>query len=70
MRNKNLFEESGSFHVDTHSSKHNSEVVLVVNHDALSCAAHKTCLTTNLGSNFVVGQTSSREDGDLLTTKI
>lgn len=53
-------EESSSFQIDTHSCKNNREVFLM----AIVCALirytlllNQTSLSTNLGSNFVVGKT-------------
>lgn len=75
-----LFEEASSLHVDTHSGKHNGKVVLVTILNALGLL-HQAGLPTNLssnlifsgercewGANLVVGQTSSRENGNLLPT--
>ena len=61
-------EESTCLQVDTHSSENNREVVLVVIVDTLSGSLHEGSLTTNLGSNFVVGKTGGGEDGNLLAT--
>ena len=43
---------------------------MVVNDGALGggVGAHQTRLPTNLGSDFVMGQTRSGENGDLLST--
>ena len=60
-------EESAGFQVDTHGTEDNGEVVFVVIVNTL-CRLDQTGLSTNLGSDFVVGQTSGREDGNLLTT--
>jgi hypothetical protein len=60
-------EESAGLQVDTHGTEDDGEVVLVVVVNALG-GLDQTGLSTNLGSNFVVGQTSGREDGNLLTT--
>jgi hypothetical protein len=51
-----LLEEPGSFHVNTHSSKDDGEIVLVsiVNTLGGSWSADQTGLSTNLGSNVVV----------------
>lgn len=67
-RDRDLFEEAGSFHVDTHSSKDNGKVILVVIQHTFGGQVDQTGLTTNLSCNFVVRQTSSRENGNLLTS--
>jgi len=53
---KVLLEEPGGFHVDTHGSKDDGEIVLVSIVDTLggSWPADQTRLSTNLGSNVVV----------------
>lgn len=64
-------EESSGFQIYTHSSENNGEVVLM----SIMCALiryalllNQTSLSTNLGSNFVMWETGSREDGNLLST--
>jgi hypothetical protein len=64
-------EETGSFQVDTHGTKDNGEVLLVsivgtLVGDAL--LLDQASLSANLGGNFVMGETGSREDGNLLAT--
>jgi hypothetical protein len=53
---KVLLEESGSFHVNTHSGKDDGEIVFVsiVHTLGSSWSADQTGLSTNLGSNVVV----------------
>uniref|UniRef100_A0A2M4D215 Putative secreted protein n=1 Tax=Anopheles darlingi TaxID=43151 RepID=A0A2M4D215_ANODA len=63
-----LLEESGRLHVHTHSGEHDGKVVLVLIQHRLTRLLHQTGLTTDLGSDFVVRQTGSREDGNLLST--
>lgn len=60
-------EESAGFQVHTHGAEDNGEVVRVTVVHAL-CRLDETCLSANLRSNFVVRETSSREDRDLLST--
>mmetsp|Transcript_41326 Transcript_41326/g.76377 ORF Transcript_41326/g.76377 Transcript_41326/m.76377 type:complete len:202 (-) Transcript_41326:324-929(-) len=59
-------EETGSLHVDTHRTEHNSKVLLVTVNGVL--LLDKRGLTTNLGSDLVVGKTGCRENGNLLPT--
>mmetsp|Transcript_3276 Transcript_3276/g.6039 ORF Transcript_3276/g.6039 Transcript_3276/m.6039 type:complete len:232 (+) Transcript_3276:569-1264(+) len=59
-------EETSSFHVNTHSTKHNTKVILVSINSIL--LLDKRRLTSNLSSDFVVGKTSCRENGNLLST--
>lgn len=63
-------EETTGLQVDTHSRKHNREIVVVtiVNTLVVSRSLDKTSLTTDLCGDFIMRQTSSREDGDFLTT--
>ena len=68
-------EEARRLQVDTHSSKHNGEVVLVVVVYALVHALlllllllHQPRLPTDLRRDLVVRQTCSREDRNLLAT--
>jgi hypothetical protein len=61
-------EEAARFQVDTHSSEDNGEVLFMVVMNSLCWFRYETGLSANLGSNFVVGKTSSREDGNLLAT--
>jgi hypothetical protein len=64
-----VLEEAGSFHVNTHSSENNVEVIFVVVLDGrVTLKLDETSLSANLGGNFVVGQTGGRENGNLLTT--
>lgn len=65
-----LLEEAGGFHVDTHSTENDGEVVFVTIVDVLGGAKllNQTSLTTDLSSDFVVWETGSRENGDFLTT--
>jgi hypothetical protein len=67
---KVLLEETSSLHVDTHGGEHDGEVVLVAIMNTLGSPrpSDETGLTTDLGSNFVVGKTRSTEDGNLLPT--
>jgi hypothetical protein len=65
---KVLGEESASFQVDTHGTKDNGEVVVVLVVDALVALLYQTSLSTNLSGDFVVGKTSGGEDGNFLTT--
>ena len=60
-------EESAGFQVDTHGTEDDGEVVLVVIVNTLG-GLDQTGLSTDLGGNLVVRQTSGREDGNLLTT--
>lgn len=61
-------EEPASFHVDTHGSENDREVLLVTIVDALCRLLDQTCLTTDLRGDFVVWKTSGGEDGDLLSS--
>jgi len=63
-----LLEETGRLHVHTHSGEHDGEVVGVVIQHGLARQLDETGLTTDLGGDFVVGQTGGGEDGDLLAT--
>ena len=65
-----LLEKSSSFHVDTHSSEDNSEIVAAIVHNVLAAMMllDQAGLTTNLSCDFIVWQTGSRENGNLLTT--
>ena len=53
---KVLLEEPGGFHVNTHSSEDDREIVLVTIVNTLGCSwsIDQTGLSTNLGSNVVV----------------
>mmetsp|Transcript_34043 Transcript_34043/g.50535 ORF Transcript_34043/g.50535 Transcript_34043/m.50535 type:complete len:228 (-) Transcript_34043:1446-2129(-) len=59
-------EETGGLHVDTHSSKDNSEVLLVTIDSVL--LLHQRGLTRNLSGDLVMRKTGSREDRNLLST--
>jgi hypothetical protein len=59
-------EETGSFHVDSHSSEDNSEVVIGMIVDVL--LLDEGSLSTNLGTDFVVRKTGSGEKRNLLTS--
>lgn len=64
-------EETSGFQVNTHGSENNGEVLLVVIMNALARDAvtlNQTGLSTNLGSDFVVRETGSGENRNLLTT--
>ena len=63
-----LLEKAGSLHVDTHGGEHNGEVGLASVAHTLSILLDETCLPADLGGNLIVGKTSSREEGDLLST--
>lgn len=54
--------------IDTHSSENNREILLVAVVDIFGGALDQTSLPTNLSSNFVVRQSSSRENGNLLSS--
>ncbi|KAH3674917.1 hypothetical protein WICPIJ_009426 [Wickerhamomyces pijperi] len=60
-------EETGSLQVDTHGSEDNGEVLLVAIMDVLGWS-NQPGLSTDLGGNFVVWQTGSGENWDLLTS--
>lgn len=53
-----LFEESGSLHVDSHSSKYNSKVILMFIQHRFARQLHKTCLTTDLSCNLKINNCS------------
>jgi hypothetical protein len=64
-------EETSSFQVDTHSSENNREILFV----SIMCTLirdtlllHQTGLSTNLSSDFVMRETGSGENGNLLST--
>jgi hypothetical protein len=64
-------EETSSFQVDTHSSKDNREILLV----SIMCTLirdtlllNQTSLSTNLSSDFVMRETGSGENWNLLST--
>mmetsp|Transcript_8400 Transcript_8400/g.12793 ORF Transcript_8400/g.12793 Transcript_8400/m.12793 type:complete len:334 (+) Transcript_8400:495-1496(+) len=59
-------EETGSLQVDSHSGEHNSEVLIRVIQDVL--ALDERGLSANLSSDFVMGETGSGEEGDLLSS--
>lgn len=60
--------ETSRFTINTHSCKHDGEIVFMVIMNAFGWTLDQTSLTTNLCSNFVVRQTSGREDGDFLSS--
>lgn len=60
------FEETGDLHVDSHCCEHHTEVFLTVISHVL--ALDQGCLTHDLGTDFVVGQTVCRKQRDLLTS--
>src|SRR5712664_3391824 len=49
---KVLLEEARGFHVHTHSSEHDREVVLVAVENVLGGPFHKASLSDNLGGNL------------------
>lgn len=59
-------EETGDFHVDSHGCEHDAEVLLTVIGDVL--ALDEGGLSHDLGSDFVVGESVCREEGDLLSS--
>jgi len=59
-------EETSSLLIDTHSGEDNGEVLLGVIVDIF--VLNKGSLATNLGTNFVMRKTGSREEGNLLAT--
>ena len=59
-------EEKSGLLGDTHSSENNSEVLVGVIVDVL--VLDEGGLTTDLGADFVVGKTGSREERNFLTT--
>lgn len=61
-------EEATCLQVDTHGTEDDGEVVLVVVVHALVGLSNQTGLSTNLGGDFVVGETGRRKDGNLLAT--
>mmetsp|Transcript_21553 Transcript_21553/g.38515 ORF Transcript_21553/g.38515 Transcript_21553/m.38515 type:complete len:353 (+) Transcript_21553:505-1563(+) len=65
-----LLEEMSSFHVHTHSGENNGELVitLLLKMRLVVRPLDKTCLTTNLRSDIVMGKTGSREKRNLLAT--
>jgi hypothetical protein len=56
-------EETGGFLIDTHSSEDDAEIF------GFTVLLDETGLTHNLGSDVVVGETSTREERNLLTTR-
>ena len=50
-------EESTCFHIDTHGSEHNGEILFVTIMHTFGGLLHKTGLSTDLSSDFVVWQT-------------
>lgn len=61
-------EETGSFHVHTHSSEDDREILLMSIMHVLGGLGDQTGLTTDLSGNLVVWKTCRREDGNLLTS--
>jgi hypothetical protein len=59
-------EESSSFQVDSHSRENNGEVFITVIKHILTF--DEGSLSTDLGTNLVMGKTSSGEEGDLLSS--
>mmetsp|Transcript_17593 Transcript_17593/g.38076 ORF Transcript_17593/g.38076 Transcript_17593/m.38076 type:complete len:323 (-) Transcript_17593:344-1312(-) len=59
-------EKTGSFHIHSHSTKHNGEVLLVRISGILQL--NEGGLTGNLSGNLIMGQSSSRKNGDFLST--
>ena len=59
-------EESSSFQVDTHCRKNNGEVLITVIKHIFSF--DKGSLSTDLSTNLVMGETSSGEEWDLLSS--
>ncbi|KAH3668808.1 hypothetical protein OGAPHI_002563 [Ogataea philodendri] len=62
-----LLEETRGLQIDTHSSENNTEVLLVTVLDIFGWS-DQTGLSTDLGSNLVVGKTRGRENRNLLTS--
>mmetsp|Transcript_19577 Transcript_19577/g.35526 ORF Transcript_19577/g.35526 Transcript_19577/m.35526 type:complete len:303 (+) Transcript_19577:852-1760(+) len=58
-------EETSSFHVHSHGTEHNGEILLMAIHGVL--LLNKRGLTGNLGSDFVVRKTGGRKDRNLLS---
>ena len=61
-------EEAACLHVDAHRGKDDGEILLVPVMDVFRRLVDETRLATDLGSDLVVRQTSSRENGDFLPT--
>mmetsp|Transcript_17892 Transcript_17892/g.29922 ORF Transcript_17892/g.29922 Transcript_17892/m.29922 type:complete len:233 (-) Transcript_17892:533-1231(-) len=61
-----ISEKSRSFHVHTHGSEYNGEILLMAIHAILQ--THKGSLTTDLRRHFIVRKTSGRKQGNLLST--
>jgi hypothetical protein len=59
--------EAARFQVDTHGTENDGEVVIVVIVYTLRRLPDQTSLSANLSGDFVVGETGSGEDRDLLT---
>jgi len=59
-------EESSSFQVNTHSGENNGEILIRVIKDIFTL--DKTCLSTDLGTDFIMWKTGSREEWDLLSS--
>jgi hypothetical protein len=60
---KVLLEEARSFHVHTHSSEHDREVVLVAVENVLGRPFHKASLSDNLGGNLTPNHTYQNGQG-------
>ena len=60
--------EAGSLHVHAHGAEDNSKVILVRVYGGLS-VLHERGLATDLCRHFVVRQTCSGEEGDLLSSR-
>ena len=63
-----LLEETSRLHVDSHGSKNDGKVVVVVVQHTLAWQLDQPTLSTDLRSNLVVRQTGRRKDGNLLPT--
>ncbi|KAH3660774.1 hypothetical protein OGATHE_005106 [Ogataea polymorpha] len=62
-----LFEETRRLQVDTHGGKNNTEILLMAVLNILGWS-HQSCLSTNLGCDFIVRKTRSRENRDFLSS--
>jgi hypothetical protein len=61
-------EEATCLQIHTHGTENNGEVIVVVIVYALGRLSNQTGLSANLSGDFVVRQTGSGEDGNLLAT--